>query len=160
MVCVGLVAACGLSLAVVSKGYSLVACGLLTVVASLVAEHRFSSCGAPVACGVFLAQGSNPCPLHWQVDSQPLYHQGSPEHKFFIHSFIDGHGLFSPFGYYNNGAVYSLVHEPFSFNVLNSHSLCLVNESICHINDGNYGKFPWRVTKGLFRKGSMVRKES
>ena len=45
-VCVGLVAACGLSLAVASKGYSLVACGLLTVVASLVAEHGFSSCGA------------------------------------------------------------------------------------------------------------------
>ena len=39
-VCVGLVAACGLSLAVASKGYSLVACGLLTVVASLVGRAR------------------------------------------------------------------------------------------------------------------------
>ena len=34
------------------------------------------SCSA--ACGIFLDQGSNPCPLHWQVDSQPLRHQGSP----------------------------------------------------------------------------------
>ena len=28
--------------------------------------------------GIFLAQGSNPCFLHWQVDSLPLSHQGSP----------------------------------------------------------------------------------
>ena len=30
------------------------------------------------ACGILPDQGSNPCPLHWQVDSQPLRHQGSP----------------------------------------------------------------------------------
>ena len=34
------------------------------------------SCSA--ACGNLLDQGSNPCPLHWQADSQPLRHQGSP----------------------------------------------------------------------------------
>ena len=34
------------------------------------------SCSA--ACGIFPDQGSNPCPLHWQADSQPLCHQGSP----------------------------------------------------------------------------------
>ena len=34
------------------------------------------SCSA--ACGIFTDQGSNPCPLHWQADSQPLRHQGSP----------------------------------------------------------------------------------
>ena len=38
-----------------------------------------------VACGIFPDQGSNPCPLHWQADSQPLRHQGSPRH------FDDGH---------------------------------------------------------------------
>ena len=37
--------------------------------------HRLS-CSA--ACGLFPDQGSNPCPLHWQADSQPLRHQGSP----------------------------------------------------------------------------------
>ena len=37
-----------------------------------------------VACGIFPDQGSNPCPLHWQVDSQPLHHQGSPQDDFFI----------------------------------------------------------------------------
>ena len=30
------------------------------------------------ACGIFPDQGSNPCPLHWQADSQPLHHQVSP----------------------------------------------------------------------------------
>ena len=34
------------------------------------------SCSA--ACGIFPDQGSNSCPLHWQADSQPLRHQGSP----------------------------------------------------------------------------------
>ena len=31
------------------------------------------------ACGILPDQGSNPCPPHWQADSQPLRHQGSPE---------------------------------------------------------------------------------
>ena len=59
-------------------------CRLLIVMASLVAEHRLQvrrlrSCGSRalerrlsscfVACGIFLDQGSNPCPLHWQADS-------------------------------------------------------------------------------------------
>ena len=34
------------------------------------------------ACGIFPDQGSNPCPLHWQADSQPLHHQGSPGGQF------------------------------------------------------------------------------
>ena len=42
---------------------------------SVVVAHG-PSC--PVACGIFPDQGSNPCPLHWQADSQPLRHQGSP----------------------------------------------------------------------------------
>ena len=71
--------------------------GLLNVVASLVAEygawasvvvaHGLQSTGSVVvaprlscsaACGILPDQGSNPCPLHWQADSQPLRHQGSP----------------------------------------------------------------------------------
>ena len=38
-----------------------------------------------VACGIFPDQGSNPCPLHWQADSQPLRHQGSPQSGFDLH---------------------------------------------------------------------------
>ena len=45
---------------------------------SVVAAHG-PSCSA--ACGIFPYQGSNPCPLHWQADSQPLRHQGSPVNK-------------------------------------------------------------------------------
>ena len=60
----------------------------LTVMASLVAEHSSSRAGSVVvahgpscsaACGILADQGSNPCPLHWQADSQPLSHQGSPK---------------------------------------------------------------------------------
>ena len=41
------------------------------------------SCSA--ACGIFPDQGSNPCPLHRQADSQPLRHQGScPEIGFYF----------------------------------------------------------------------------
>ena len=42
---------------------------------SAVVAHGLS-CSA--ARGIFPDQGSNPCPLHWQADSQPLRHQGSP----------------------------------------------------------------------------------
>ena len=47
--------------------------------ASVVVAHGLS-CSA--ACGMFLDQGSNPCPLHWQADSQPLCHQGNPKDAF------------------------------------------------------------------------------
>ena len=36
------------------------------------------------ACGIFPDQGPNLCPLHWQADSQPLCHQGSPSNSTFI----------------------------------------------------------------------------
>ena len=43
--------------------------------ASVIVAHG-PSCSA--ACGIVPDQSSNPCPLHWQADSQPLRHQGSP----------------------------------------------------------------------------------
>ena len=93
------------SLVVGSGGYSLVAVhGLLIAVASLVVcgaqasvvvahglvscglrvlEHGLSSCVAhrlscSTVCGIFPGQGSNLCPLHWQMNSYPWSHQGSP----------------------------------------------------------------------------------
>ena len=48
---------------------------------SVVVAHG-PSCSA--ACGILPDQGSNQCPLHWQADSQPLRHQGSPEANFLI----------------------------------------------------------------------------
>ena len=61
--------------------------GPLTIAVSLVAKHRLRRAGSVIvahglsrsaACGILPDQGSNPCPLHWQADSQPLSHQGSP----------------------------------------------------------------------------------
>ena len=42
---------------------------------SVVVTHGLS---CPTACGILPDQGSNPCLLHWQADSQPLDHQGTP----------------------------------------------------------------------------------
>ena len=39
------------------------------------------------ACGTFPDQGSNPCPWHWQADSSPLHHQGSPHVVFLCLTF-------------------------------------------------------------------------
>ena len=44
---------------------------------SVIVAHG-PSCSA--TCGIFPDQGSNPRSLHWQADSQPLRHQGSPCH--------------------------------------------------------------------------------
>ena len=78
--------------------------GPLTAVVSLVAEHGLQGAWAPAvaapglcssgsvvvacglncsaACGIFPGQGSNPRLLHWQADSLPLSHRGSPVFSF------------------------------------------------------------------------------
>ena len=62
-------------------------CGPLTIAALLLRSTGSRRAGSVVvahgpscsaACGIFPDQGSNPSPLHWQADSQPLRHQGSP----------------------------------------------------------------------------------
>ena len=82
-----------LSLVVASGGHSSSQCAGLSLSRPLLLQSTGSrragsvlvahgpSCSA--ACGIFPDQGSNPCPLHWQEDSQPLHHQGSPIHSFF-----------------------------------------------------------------------------
>ena len=85
----GLGCCMGFSLVVASGGSCLVAVRwLLTAVASLVVEQRWvwlSSCSChctglswPEAHGIFPDQRLNPGLPHWQVDSLPLSHQGSP----------------------------------------------------------------------------------
>ena len=77
----------GLSLVAASGGHSSSRCAVLSLsrplllrstgsrrAGSVVAAHGPSCCAA---CGIFPDQGLNPCPLHWQADSQPLCHQGS-----------------------------------------------------------------------------------
>ena len=83
----------GLSLVAASGGHSSSRCAGLSLLwplllwstgsrraGSVVVAHG-PSCSA--ACGIFPDQGSNPCPLHWQADSQPLRHQGSPTRIFY-----------------------------------------------------------------------------
>ena len=53
---------------------------------SVVVAHG-PSCSA--ACGILPDQGSNPCPLHQQADSQPPRHQGSPKEQSFKMSFLN-----------------------------------------------------------------------
>ena len=104
----------GLSLVAESRGCSLVTvCGLFHAVASLVVQsrlqgiwalagtHRGSIVEAPwfqstgsiatanglscsTACGIFPDLGPNPCLLHWQADSLPPGHPGSPKKKMYL----------------------------------------------------------------------------
>ena len=83
----------GLSLVAASGGHSSLCAGL-SLLRPLLLRSTSSRCAGSVvvahgpsfstACGIFPDQGSNPCPLHWQADSQPLRHQGSPLLFFFI----------------------------------------------------------------------------
>ena len=47
------------------------------------------------ACGIFPDQGQNLCLLHWQVDSSPLSHQGSPKWLLLTHLVCLGNSLIS-----------------------------------------------------------------
>ena len=50
---------------------------------SIVVAHGLS---CSTACGIFPDQRLKSCLLHWQMDSLPLSHQGSPQHFDFIKS--------------------------------------------------------------------------
>ena len=69
----------GLSLVAVSRAHSLVVHGLLIAVASPVVEHGLS---CPEAYRIFLDQGVNPCPLHWQGILHPWTTREVPEEYF------------------------------------------------------------------------------
>ena len=85
----------GLPLVAASGGHSSSRCAGLSLSRPLLSRSTGSkrarsvvvahgpSCSA--ACGILPDQGSNPCPLHWQADAQPLRHQGSL--SIFIFSF-------------------------------------------------------------------------
>ena len=79
----------GLSLVAASGGHSSSRCTGLSLSRPLLLRSTGSRRAGSVivahgpsysaACGIFPDQGSNPCPLRWQADSQPLRHQGSPK---------------------------------------------------------------------------------
>ena len=82
-----------LSLVVASRGHSSSRCAGLSLSQPLLLWSSSSRCAGSVvvahgpscsaACGILPDQGSNPCPLHWQADSPPLRHQGSPLYNVF-----------------------------------------------------------------------------
>ena len=85
----------GLSLVVASGGHPSSRCAGPSLSRTLLLRSTGSRCADSVvvahgpscsaACGIFPDQGSNPCPLHWQADSQQLHHQGSPSSDLLIH---------------------------------------------------------------------------
>ena len=98
----------GLSVAGASGGHSSSRCAGLSLSRPLLLHSTGSrrtglvvvphgpSCST--ACGIFPDQGSNPYPLHWQADSQPLHHQGSPgvhSWTLFFRTFLVILGLFN-----------------------------------------------------------------
>ena len=88
----------GLSLVGASGGHSSSRCAGLSLLRPLLLRSTGSRCAGsvvvahrpsrPAACGIFPDQGSNPCPLHWQADSQPLRHQGSPWTSLLQHRYL------------------------------------------------------------------------
>ena len=78
----------GLSLVAASGGHSSSRCAGLSLSRPLLLRSTGSRRAGSVvvahgpsrsaACGILPDQGPKPCPLHWQADSQPLRHQGSP----------------------------------------------------------------------------------
>ena len=71
----GFVAACGPSLVAVSMSISILRVWWLLLLQGKWAPGQMGSvvvmhgCSCLAACGIFLDQGLNPCPLHWQADS-------------------------------------------------------------------------------------------
>ena len=88
----------GLSLVAASGGHSSLRCAGLSLSWPLLLRSTGSrragsvtvahgpSCSA--ARGIFPDQGSNPCPLHQQADSQPLRHQGSPKMVYYFRTIV------------------------------------------------------------------------
>ena len=88
----------GLSPAVASGGHSSSRCAGLSLSRPLLLQSTGSRHAGSVivahgpsrsaACGILPDEGLNPCPLHWQADSQPLRHQGSPFLPLLNHAII------------------------------------------------------------------------
>ena len=104
----------GLSLVGASGGHSSSRCAGLSLSRPLLLRSTGSRRAGSVTvahgpscstvCGIFPDQGSNPCPLHWQADCQPLRHQGSPKQFNFILELLKNHlSLLKAFTSFSNG---------------------------------------------------------
>ena len=178
----------GLSLVVASGGHSSSRCTGLSLswplllwstgsrrTGSVVVAHG-PSCSA--ACGIFPDQGSNPCPLHWQADSQPLCHQGSPSCQIFnvfiiiifesslilVSGFSVGLLLLTAFFSWLWDAVSCffacLINSDCTLNIMGDtlwqiHSFCqlpLKSDELCSRSQLNY----WQITLVLWQLSSRL----
>ena len=80
----------------------LCSCGSPT--GSIVVTHR-PSCST--VFGIFSDRVLNPCLLHWQADSLPLNHQGSPSSCFW---WLNVTEVFGPIGLYGENSLIFLRH--------------------------------------------------
>ena len=80
-----------------------------------------------VACGILPDQDSNPCALHWQADSQPLRHQGSPRLRILKRNWMRVDKEHADLSMYTN--IYSFCHtQLFSLERHNCSLLQLISE--------------------------------
>ena len=96
----------GVSLVAASGGHSSSRCTGLSLSRPLLLRSTGTRCAGSTivahgpscsaACGILPDQDSNLCPLHWQADSQPLRHQGSPLPSFLHSSALHPATLQSP----------------------------------------------------------------
>ena len=121
---------------------------------SAVAAHG-ASCSA--SCGIFLDQGSNPRPLHWQEDSQPLRHQGSPVMCFYVYVKVTGvkeHCSCRRVGFtaptttpnLNGFTQYELISR-------SCHSALVVSRTLC---SGSFYTKPWRSQTPFLQAAGRV----
>ena len=79
------------------------------------------------ACRIFLDHGLNPCLLHWQAESLPLSHQGSPQA--YITPSVTAFQVFRYITFYTNCLIHPLslflpfiYEEPFQLGMILSTS--------------------------------------
>ena len=154
----------GLSLVVASGDHSSSRCAGLSLspplllrstgsrrAGSVVVAHG-SSCSA--ACGIFPDQGSNPCPLHWQADSQPLRHQGSPSlYIFFPVCSVAGNVCASV---YLPGAICKMAKWRY---LTVAGAPAWITDHSCSEAEGNVGAQSKSSTLGIGGAGHQLRRE-
>ena len=147
----------GFSLVVASGGHSSSRCAGLSLSRPLLLWSTGSRCAGSVivahgpscstACGIFPDQGSNPCLLHWQADSQPLRHQGSPS-LFLFKSILF---LFCGYTILNSlrvlTGVYVIFNSLFCFQQC---CLCILWGQFFHLIFMSLIFFTWLVKKSSF----------
>ena len=103
----------------------------------MVAAQR-TSCST--ACGIFPNQGSDPCLLHWQVDSLPLSQQRSLGPPFFLALFLRHSFFLSPYSILEG---YFPISSPLLNDTLLEGRGCLIHLSVSQRSCLGRGPTSW-----------------